>query len=264
MAKNQISADVEFQGLISQTPGAGANNSSPFAQFGDLFSDAIVTTPTPTFPTSTTLSSTAPALDAYVLGQRVAYAGGSYTVGASATSYLDLSNTGVLTVSTSATVTANSLRLATVTSSATAITGVVVTAATQPGIPAATESTAPVNLGQVLNVAPQTITLNGGTAASTTYGTTLTFAVPCDGYLVMDSTFSNNTTGTPLSDATLELLFDGTVDLSDSVTANFWAMHGFNPVSAGSHTATAQYTVGSAALADAILIRGICFFIPNP
>jgi len=117
-----------FDGTIIQTPGQGANNSSPFAQYGDLFSDAIVTTPTPAFPTSTTLSSTAPALDAYVLGQRVAYAGGSYTVGASATSYLDLSNTGVLTVSTSGTVTTNSLRLATVTSSATAITGVVVTA----------------------------------------------------------------------------------------------------------------------------------------
>ena len=113
-----------FDTPIIQTPGAGANNETPFAQYGDLFSDAIVTTPTPIFPTSATLSSTAPALDAYVLGQRVAYAGGSYTVGASATSYLDLSNTGALTVSTSGTVTANSLRLATVTSSATAITAV--------------------------------------------------------------------------------------------------------------------------------------------
>ena len=125
-------AEQTFDAPIIQTPGQGANNSSPFAQYGDLFSDAIVTTPTPTFPTSTTLSSTTPALVAYALGQRVAYAGGSYTVGASATSYLDLSNTGVLTVSTSGTVTANSLRLATVTSSATAITGVVVTASVSP------------------------------------------------------------------------------------------------------------------------------------
>ena len=125
---NNFSVPQTFGAAIIQPASAGANNSSPFAQYGDLFSDAIVTTPAPAFPTSETLSSTAPALDAYVLGQRVAYAGGSYTVGASATSYLDLSNTGVLTVSTSGTVTADSLRLATVTSSATAITGVVVTA----------------------------------------------------------------------------------------------------------------------------------------
>ena len=125
---NNFSVPQTFGAAIIQPASAGANNSSPFAQYGDLFSDAIVTTPAPAFPTSKTLSSTAPALDAYVLGQRVAYAGGSYTVGASATSYLDLSNTGVLTVSTSGTVTADSLRLATVTSSATAITGVVVTA----------------------------------------------------------------------------------------------------------------------------------------
>jgi len=129
---NTWSEPQTFDAPIIQTPGAGANNSSPFAQYGDMWTDAIVTTPTPAFPTSTTLSSTAPALAAYVLGQRVAYAGGSYTVGASATSYLDLSNTGVLAVSTSATVTANSLRLATVTSSATAITGVVVTADSYP------------------------------------------------------------------------------------------------------------------------------------
>ena len=128
----------------------------------------------------------------------------------------------------------------------------------------ATANNEAVQLGQVLNVAPQTITLNGGTTASTTYGQTLTFSVPCAGWLIMDATFSNNTTGTALSDATLELLFDGATNLSDSVTSNFWAMHGFQAVTAGSHTATAQYTVGSATLADGIDIRGIVFFIPNP
>jgi len=149
MAKNQISADVEFQGLISQSPGAGANNSSSFAQYGDLFSDAILSGLTTT--TSATLTGTLAAGVAYVLGQRVAYAGGSYTVGPSATSYLDLSNTGVLAVSTSATVTANSLRLATVTSSATAITGVDNITPTQPGVPDAAFPKSMVNLGQLQN-----------------------------------------------------------------------------------------------------------------
>ena len=160
--------DGNFSGTINQSPGAGANNETPFAQYGDLFSDAIVTTPTPTFPTSTTLSSTAPALVAYVLGQRVVYAGGSYTVGASATSYLDLSNTGVLTVTTSATVTANSLRLATVTSSATAITGVVVTADVYPdrvqGAPFLKVTNTSVSFSPTL----ATSTTGGTIAASTT------------------------------------------------------------------------------------------------
>ncbi|MHB1023678.1 MAG: hypothetical protein ACYC0Z_14900 [Acidobacteriaceae bacterium] len=172
MAKNQISADVEFQGLISQTPGQGTNNSSPFAQYADLFSDAIVTTPTPAFPTSTTLSSTAPALDAYVLGQRVVYAGGSYTVGASATSYLDLSNTGVLTVSTSATVTADSLRLATVTSSATAITAIDMVALPSPAAKSTVSfigTNGSPNGGPTIPLTLATSTTGGTIAASTTY-----------------------------------------------------------------------------------------------
>ncbi|MHB1266280.1 MAG: hypothetical protein ACYCY2_01610 [Acidithiobacillus ferriphilus] len=177
---NTWTAEQTFDAPIIQTPGQGANNSSPFAQYGDLFSDAIVTTPTPVPATSTTLTGTLPAFDAYVLGQRIAYPGGSYTVGASATSYLDLSNTGVLTVSTSSTVTANSLRLATVTSSATAITGVVVTAATQAGVPTATNPLAPVQLAQVTGTAP--VAASGGSQSVTSLSiTTPTLTAPCKG-----------------------------------------------------------------------------------
>jgi hypothetical protein len=129
MAKNQVSADVEFQGLVSQAPGAGVNNQSPFLQTGDMFSDYMAAFTAPA--TSSTLSSTLPAATVYVLGQRVVIPDTAFTVGASATSYLDLSNTGVLTVSTSGTVTANSLRLWSVVASATAITGVTPMANTQ-------------------------------------------------------------------------------------------------------------------------------------
>jgi len=124
MAKNQISADVEFQGLISQTPGQGANNSSPFAQYGDLFSDALLSGGVLAVPSPASLSATLPLGVAAVLGQRVPFPATPFSVAASSTSYLDLSNTGALTVTTSGTVTANSLRLWSVTSSATAITAV--------------------------------------------------------------------------------------------------------------------------------------------
>jgi hypothetical protein len=111
-----------FNRTINQSPGAGANNETPFAQYGDLFHDAMLAFTAPA--TSSTLSSTLPAATVYVLGQRVVIPDTPFTVTASATSYLDLSNTGVLTVSTSSTVTANSLRLWSVVSSSTAITGV--------------------------------------------------------------------------------------------------------------------------------------------
>ena len=112
-----------FDSTINQAPGQGANNSSPFAQYGDMWTDARLSGLTTT--TSATLSGTLTAGVAYVIGQRVPYAGSTYTVAASSTSYLDLSNTGALTVTTtSGTVTANSLRLWSVTSSATAITAV--------------------------------------------------------------------------------------------------------------------------------------------
>lgn len=114
--------NIDIEGTTTQTPGAGANNSTPLAQYGDLFSDAILSGLTTA--TSSTLSGTLASGVAYVLSQRVPYAGSAYTVAPSTTSYLDLSDTGVLTVSTSSTVTANSLRLWSVTSNATAITAV--------------------------------------------------------------------------------------------------------------------------------------------
>jgi hypothetical protein len=113
-------AELESEGQIIQTPGTGANNETPFLQVGDIFSDCMVAFTAPA--TSTTLSSTLPTGTFYVLGQRVVIPATAFTVGASTTSYLDLSNTGVLAVSTSGTVTANSLRLWEVVSSATAIT----------------------------------------------------------------------------------------------------------------------------------------------
>ena len=126
---NIFTVPQTFDAPIIQTPGQGANNETPFAQYGDLFSDAIASGLTTT--TSATLSGTLTAGVAYVIGQRVPYAGSTYTVAASSTSYLDLSNTGALTVTTtSGTVTANSLRLWSVTSSATAITAVSQIAAT--------------------------------------------------------------------------------------------------------------------------------------
>ena len=119
---NTWSEPQTFDAPIIQTPGQGANNETPFLQFADIFADQIATGLVTT--TSATLSGTLTAGVAYVLGQRVPYAGSTYTVAASSTSYLDLSNTGALTVTTSGTVTANSLRLWSVTSSATAISGV--------------------------------------------------------------------------------------------------------------------------------------------
>lgn len=113
---------ASVSGTITQAAGTGTNNETPFAQYGDLFADAILSGLTTT--TSSTLSGTLAPGVAAVLGQRVPYAGSAYTVAASTTSYLDLSNAGVLTVSTSSTVTANSLRLWSVTSNATAITAV--------------------------------------------------------------------------------------------------------------------------------------------
>jgi hypothetical protein len=123
-AAGLTSTTGSFSGTITQTPGSGATNETPFAQYGDLFLDAIVTVPTPVPALSSTLNGVLPAFDVYITGQRVAYAGGNYTVSASTTSYLDLSNTGVLTVSTSTTVTTNSLRLWSVTSSTTGITAI--------------------------------------------------------------------------------------------------------------------------------------------
>ena len=108
---NTWSEPQTFNAPIIQTPGQGANNSSSFAQYGDLFSDALLSGGVLAVPSPASLSATLPLGTAAVLGQRVPFPATPFSVTASSTSYLDLSNTGVLTVSTSATVTANSLRL---------------------------------------------------------------------------------------------------------------------------------------------------------
>lgn len=117
-------------GTIYQAAGQGVNNETPFAQYGDLFEDGIVYGLTTS--ASTSLNGALDAGVAYIAGQRVVYGGGTYTVGASATSYLDLSNQGVLVVSTSSTVAANSLRLWEVVSGSSGITSVSPVATFQP------------------------------------------------------------------------------------------------------------------------------------
>ena len=113
---------LTVSGECSQVPGTGVNNSVPFAQYGDLFTDGVISGLETT--TSAALSGTLTSGVAYVLGQRTPYGGGTYSVAASSTSYLDLSNTGTLTVSISGVVTANSLRLWEVVSDSSAITTV--------------------------------------------------------------------------------------------------------------------------------------------
>jgi hypothetical protein len=125
--------------------------------------------------TSATLSGTLPAATVIVLGQRVVIPDTAFTVGASVTSYLDLSNAGVLTVSTSSTVTANSLRLWSVVSSATAITGVTQVA---PATPAAAAAAPKMLLSVATSAAGQLPTL-----ATSTTGGTLAASLVCDYYV---------------------------------------------------------------------------------
>jgi len=108
---NTWTAEQTFDAPIIQTPGQGANNSSPFAQYGDMWTDALLSGGVLGVPSPASLSATLPLGTAAVLGQRVPFPATPFSVAASSTSYLDLSNTGVLAVSTSGTVTANSLRL---------------------------------------------------------------------------------------------------------------------------------------------------------
>ncbi len=85
-------------------------NNEQYVKIADLFTDEILTGLTTSVPASS-LTGELIAGVAVVGNQRVNYPGGSYTVAASGTSYLDLDWYGNLHVSTSATVTPNSLRL---------------------------------------------------------------------------------------------------------------------------------------------------------
>ena len=135
------------------------------------------------------------------------------------------------------------------------------TLVTQRIVPPATGSNQAVQLGQVSIVAPQTFSYSGGTAASTTYGQTLTFTAPTAGYMKVAASFNNDSTAA--LGASVELLVNGASVAQDSAAVN-WTLYGFAAVAAGSVTVTAQYTVGGTALANAIDIRGLAEFVANP
>ena len=126
-----------------------------------------------------------------------------------------------------------------------------------------------VQLAQVSTVTPQVIKYGGGgTAASTTYGTTVTFACPTAGFINVEATFQNGAMAAlqPVTgDLTTEILVNGTVIESDGGGGgNSWSMYGTAAVSAGTNTVTVQYVVGTTALAQAIFIRALATFLPNP
>ncbi len=124
-------------------------------------------------------------------------------------------------------------------------------------------------LSQVSTVTPQVIKYGGGgTAASTTYGTTATFDCPTAGFINIDATWQNGAMVAlqpATGDLTTEILVNGTVIESDGGGGgNSWSMYGTAAVSAGTNTVTVQYVVGTTALAQAIFIRALATFLPNP
>ena len=126
-----------------------------------------------------------------------------------------------------------------------------------------------VQLAQVSTVTPQVIKYGGGgTAASTTYGTTATFTCPTAGFINIDATWQNGAMVAlqPVTGhLTTEILVNGTVIESDGGGGgNSWSMYGTAAVSAGSNTVTVQYVVGTTALAQAIFIRALATFLPKP
>ncbi len=129
----------------------------------------------------------------------------------------------------------------------------------------ATNPEGAVQLAQVSTVTPQVIKYGGGgTAASTTYGTTVTFACPTAGFMDISATWQNGEL-VGLGDVTEEILVNGVVIESDgSGGGNSWSMYGTAAVSAGTNTVTVQYVVGTTALATAIFIRALATFLPNP
>ena len=128
----------------------------------------------------------------------------------------------------------------------------------------ATTSTQAVNLGQVSQVPLQTFSYEGGTAANTTYGQTLTFSVPSSGYIIVNAFWSSNTMSA-LGGITEAIVVNGVVVATDAaVGANSWALSGMASVSPGVTSVIAEYVTGSTALANPVHIRGSAFFIPNP
>ncbi len=136
---------------------------------------------------------------------------------------------------------------------------------TQRIAPPATNNGQLVNLGQVANVTPIDINYKGGTAASTTYGSSASFTAPCAGWVCVDANFNNNTMNA-FGDITEQIIVNGTtIDLAGATGTNSWFMTSSLAVAAGTAcTATVQYVVGATALAGPVIIRGLVWFIPNP
>ena len=113
-------------------------------------------------------------------------------------------------------------------------------------------------------VAPQGIHYTGGTAASTTYGQTITFTAPSNGWVCMSCMY-NNSTLTSLGDIRENLIINGTTVISDgAVDPNMWSLYGFLYVTAGTAvSATAEYVVGTTALTDVVYLRGLVWFVPS-
>ena len=113
-------------------------------------------------------------------------------------------------------------------------------------------------------VAPQSINYQGGVTASTTYGQTVTFTAPSNGWVCMECTYNNNTLNA-LGDITENLIINGTTVNSDTAGgAASWHMAGHLYVTAGTAvSATAEYVVGTTALTDAVNLRGLVWFVPS-
>ena len=113
-------------------------------------------------------------------------------------------------------------------------------------------------------VAPQRINYQGGVTASTTYGQTVTFTAPSNGWVCMECTYNNNTLNA-LGDITENLIINGTTVTTDTAqSAASWHMAGYLYVTAGTAvSATAEYVVGTTALTNAVNLRGLVWFVPS-
>ena len=113
-------------------------------------------------------------------------------------------------------------------------------------------------------VAPQLINYQGGVTASTTYGQTVTFTAPSNGWVCMECTYNNNTLNV-LGDITENLIINGTTVTSDTAQgAASWHMAAHLYVTAGTAvSATAEYVVGTTALTNDVNLRGLVWFVPS-
>ena len=113
-------------------------------------------------------------------------------------------------------------------------------------------------------VAPQRINYRGSTAASTTYGQTVKFTAPSNGWVCMECTYNNNTLNA-LGDITENLIINGTTVTTDTAQgAASWHMAGYLYVTAGTAvSATAEYVVGTTALTNDVFLRGLVWFVPS-